>query len=144
MSSDEAKRIVSAGLERRKAARKEAEQEARLEQYEQDMIETCNKSCADAKEQRRLDDAGRLTRVQAEARRAARMEARAKEQAREDAATAAVKRYILICMAIFWLTAFTNLPVWAAITLSLGLAVFPVVYIFRLYFPVATAQGAEK
>ena len=136
MSSEEAKRIVSAGLELRKAARLEAERESRLEQYEQDMIATCNERCADAKEQRRLDDAGRLTREQAQARKAARAEARAKEQAREDAAVRAAKYYVIACMVILWATAWTNLPLWAAVTLALGLMVFPMAYIFRLYFPV--------
>ena len=135
MSSDEAKRYVSAGLERRKFARQEAERESRLEQYEQDMIETCNKSCADAKEQRRLDDAGRLTKEQAQARKAARAEAKAKEQAREEAAARAAKYYAIACMVILLATAWTPLPLWAAVTLALGLAVFPAAYIFRLYFP---------
>lgn len=135
MSSEEAKHIVNAGLERRKAERLEAEQEARLEQYEQDMIATCNENCADAKEQRRLEDTGRLAMEQAEARRAARKEALAREMAREEAATGAVKKYMVGCMVILWLTAWTNLPIWAAVTLALGLMVFPLTYIFRLYFP---------
>lgn len=135
MSNDEAKRIVRAGLERRRDARQLAEQEARLEQYELDMIETCNENCADAKIQRRMEESERLTREQMEARRAARAEALAKELAREEAATTAVKRYVIACMAILCMTIFTNLPMWAAVTLVVGLAVFPVAYIFRLYFP---------
>lgn len=136
MSNEEAKRYVSAGLELRRHARQEAEREAKLEQYEQDMIETCNINCADARFSRQQEAAGRINREIIEARRAARAEALAQELAKEEAATTAVKRYIITCMAIFWLTAFTYLPVWAAITLALGLAVFPAVYIFRLYYPV--------
>lgn len=135
MSSEEAKRYVSDGLERRRAARQEAEQEARLERYEQEQIQFCNENCADAKVQRRIDETGRLNLERAEARRAARKEALAKEQAREDAATLAVKRYVIVCMVFLWLTAFTQLPVWAAVALDLGLGVFPAAYIFRLYFP---------
>ena len=133
MSSEDARSIVAKGLERRKQLF--AEQEAALEQYEQDMIDTCNTHCADAKLLRQNEETGRLNREQIEARRAARAEALAKKQAREEAATTAVKRYILVCMGILWLTAFTHLPLWAAITLALGLAVFPAAYIFRLYYP---------
>lgn len=133
MSNEDARSIVAQGLERRKQLF--AEHEAALEQYEQDMIDTCNTHCADAKLLRQNEETGRLNREQREARRAARAEAQAKEQAREEATTTAVKRYILACMGIFWLTAFTHLPIWAAVTCALGLAVFPAVYIFRLYYP---------
>lgn len=136
MSNEEAKRYVSAGLELRRNARQEAEREAKLEQYEQDMIETCNINCADARFSRQQEAAGRKNREIIEARRAARAEALAQELAKEEEATTAVKRYIITCMAILWLTAFTYLPIWAAITLDLGLAVFPAAYIFRLYYPV--------
>lgn len=135
MSNEEARRIVSDGLAKRKADRLEAEREARLEQYEQDMIDTCNEHCADAKFQRRLEVIGRMSREQANARRAAREEALAKELAREEAATDAVRQYVISCMAILCLTIFTKLPVWAAVTLAAGLGVFPTAYIFRMYFP---------
>lgn len=135
MSSDEAKRIVSAGLEQRKAKRLEVERESRLEQYEQDMIATCNERCADAKIFRMADDAGRIPKEQAQIRRAARMKAKTEDREREEAATDAVKRYIIACAAILLTTAWTNLPLWAAVTLDLGIVVFPAAYIFRLYFP---------
>lgn len=53
MSNDEARRIVTAGLERRKAERETAAQEARLEKYEQDQIHFCNVHSANAKEDRK-------------------------------------------------------------------------------------------
>lgn len=135
MSSNEAKRIVNAGLERRKAERQIAAQEERLELYEQDQIRACNVHFADAKVLRQKEETGRLNRELLEARQAARAEALAKELEREEAATTAVKKYITVCLATFCLTIFTNLPVWAAVTLALGLVVFPAAYIFRLYFP---------
>lgn len=135
MSNDEARRIVTAGLERRKAERETAAQEARLERYEQDQIRFCNVHSANAKEQRQLEETGRRNKQQYEARRAAREQALALEMAREQAATDAVKKYGVFCLAILCLTIFTHLPLWGAITTALGMGVFPAVYIFRLYYP---------
>ena len=135
MTSNEAKLIVLAGLERRKEEQQNAEREAKLEQYEQDMIETCNGHCAVAKVQRRNEESERFNREQLEAKRMARAAALAKGLEREEKAVSAANKYGVSCLAILCLTIFTHLPVWAAITLSLGLAVFPAVYIFRLYYP---------
>lgn len=68
-------------------------------------------------------------------RRAARMEARAKAQARENAAVEATRQYIKICAIILLATALTPFPWWGFLALTAGLAVFPTVYIFRLYYP---------
>ena len=136
MTNEEAKRTVSDGLERRRVQRQEAEQEALLEQYEQEQIRACNENCAGAKLQRRMEETGRLNREQAEARRAARAQAQAEEQAREDAAMAAVRYYGLACLGVIWLTAVTRFPFWAAVALMAACAVFPAVYIFRLYHPI--------
>lgn len=135
MNSDEARRIVSLGLQHRKMERQNAEREQRLEKYERDMITHCNEHSADAKILRRLDDTVQFDRAQAVARREARLDVLAKEQAREAAAAGAVKRYILSCVVILWLTTWTYLPLWAAVTLVAGLGVFPAAYIFRLYYP---------
>ena len=135
MNSKEAKQIGADGLERRRDAREIADREAVLDRYEEDQIRACNIHFADAKYQRQLEETGRLSREQMAARRAARDKAQAKKIARELAAEDAVKKYITVCLAIFCLTIFTYLPVWAAATLALGLAVFPAAYIFRLYYP---------
>ena len=135
MNSDEARRIVQNGLDRRKEDRDTAAKEARLEKYEQDQIHFCNEHCANAKEQRQLEETGRRNMQQYEARRAARQQALALELAREEAATEAVRKYGVFCMATLCLTIFTHLPVWAAITTALGMGVFPAAYIFRLYYP---------
>ena len=135
MSNEEARRIVQSGLNRRKAEREKAAKEARLEKYEQDMIVTCNEHSADVKMKRQREEIRRRNREEFQARCAARAESLAKELAREEAAIAAVKKYVVACMAILCLTIFTYLPMWAAVTLALTLAVFPSAYIFRLYFP---------
>lgn len=142
MSSEEARRTVQAGLDRRKVAR--AEREDRLEQYEKDMISACNGRCADAKILRLADEAGRASKEQAQARRMARMEAQVKERERENKATDAVKRYLLCCLALLILTAFTHLPLWAAIATAISTAVFPAGYVFRLYFPAEIPQEVAR
>lgn len=135
MSSDEARRIVQIGLDRRKEDRDTAAKEARLEKYEQDQIHFCNVHSANAKEQRQLEETGRRNRQQYEARKAAREQALAMEMAREQAAIDAVRKYGVFCLAILCLTIFTHLPMWGAITTALGMGVFPAAYIFRLYYP---------
>lgn len=135
MSSDEARRIVQIGLDRRKEDRDTAAKEARLEKYEQDQIHFCNVHSANAKEQRQLEETGRRNMQQYEARRASRQQALALELAREQAAIDAVRKYGVFCLEILCLTIFTHLPLWGAITTALGMAVFPAVYIFRLYYP---------
>lgn len=135
MNSDEARRIVQIGLDRRKEDRDLVDQEARLEEYEQDQIHFCNAHFANAKEQRQQEETGRRNKQQYEARRAAREQALAMEMAREQAATDAVKKYGVFCLAILCLTIFTHLPLWGAITTALGMGVFPAAYIFRLYYP---------
>lgn len=133
--NNEARKIVQAGLDRRKADREAAAREARLERYEQDQIHFCNEHCANAKEQRQLEETGRRNRQQYEARRAAREQALALKLAREQAAIDAVRKYVVFCLAMLCLTIFTHLPLWGAITTALGMGVFPAAYIFRLYYP---------
>lgn len=135
MSSDEARRIVQIGLDRRKEDRDTAAKEARLEKYEQDQIHFCNVHSANAKERRQLEETGRRNKQQYEARRAARQQALALELAREEAATDAVRKYVVFCLAMLCLTIFTHLPLWGAITTAVSMGVFPAAYIFRLYYP---------
>lgn len=133
--SNEARQIVQAGLDRRKADRETAAREARLERYEQDQIRCCNEHSANAKVLRLMDETGRMQREQVKARQAAKAEALAKELEREQAATDAVKKYGVFCLAILCLTIFTHLPLWGAITTAVSMGVFPAAYIFRLYYP---------
>lgn len=136
MSNEENKRIVSLGLERRKEDREAAKQESRLEQYERDMITTCNTHCADAKRQNRMDETGRLQRMEREKRWAERQEVLRKERELEACAQDAVRRFCLICFAIAMVATWTPIEWWAAAALIAGLAVFPLVYIYRLYNPI--------
>ena len=119
---------VQAIIDRNRADIKERIREGRLEQYELDMIRQLNIHCADAKK----DTASR---EREEARRAEREAARAKDREREEKGTQAVRLYVHSCVGNLLLVGFTSFPWWAAIALALGLAVFPVVYIYRLYVP---------
>ena len=135
MSTDEARRIVQLGLDRRKKDRQVAVREARLEKYEQDQIRFCNENCAGARLKRNAELATRRSIEEAAARKAARAAEAARQQELEDKTMAAVRYYGLTCLAVLWMCAVTRFPVWAAVTLIAGLAVFPAAYIFRLYFP---------
>ena len=136
MSNEANKRIVAMGLERRKAEMEAARQESRLEQYEQDMITTCNAHCAAVKKQNSMDETGRLQKMELEALRERRREALRKEMEREADAIEAVKRFCLVCFAIAMVATWTTIPWWAAAALIAGLSAFPVAYIYRLYNPI--------
>lgn len=134
MDNIEAKRLVELGLEHRRAEREEAEKDAFLDAYEQ-QIQCCNTNFAAAKMKREAEEATRRKIAEAAERQKARAAELAKEMARENSAMAACRYYGAACIALLLLTAMTRMPLWAAITLALGLAVFPAAYIFRLYYP---------
>ena len=125
MSSNEAKQIVMDGLERRKAERDAAAEEARMDSYEQEQIRFCNANYADAKMKRDAEQKARKSIQERAARRAEMAREKAMEAAREDAAVAAVRYYGVACLVILLVSAVTRLPFWAAVSLIAGLAVFP-------------------
>lgn len=131
MNNEDAKHIVSEGLERRRTARNA--REAMLEDQARQLRLTIN----DNHTTRSLTDAQRkaLALEAARKRREARAANLALEQAREEAATLAVRRYGMVCMGILLATVLTPLPWWAAAALAVGVAAFPVAYIIRLYCP---------
>lgn len=140
MSREENKRIVAEGLEHRKAAREAAEQEAQLERYEQAQIQAINENCAGARLNREAEQSRMLQYQERIARRNAQAAELAEAQRKEDAAVAACRYYGLACLAVLWLCAVTRFPFWAAVALIAGLAVFPMVYIFRLYNPIGEVK----
>lgn len=123
---NEAKQYVAAGLERRSIARLEREQEEKLDAYEAEMISFCNKHYADSKKTR-------LKKEKCETNRAMRAEKRAAMRQKEEAAEMVCTKYGYACVAILLLSAWTPLPFYAALALIAGLAVFPVVYIVKLF-----------
>lgn len=100
-----------------------------LDAYEAEMISGINAH-------RAVRAAQALSREELIAERVAADKAAREDMEREYKASEAIKRYILVCMAILCFAAFSPFPVWAAITFCVASAVFPAAYIFRLYFPI--------
>lgn len=100
-----------------------------LEAYEAEMISGINAH-------RAVRAAQALSRDELIAERVAADKAAREDMEREYKASEAIKRYILVCLAILCFAAFSPFPVWAAITFCVASAVFPASYIFRLYFPI--------
>lgn len=121
---NEAKQYVAAGLERRRANRQAREEQ--LEDFEQEMISFCNKHSADSKKIQAKKE-------KCETNRAIREEKRAAMRQKEEAAKMACTKYGYACVAILLLSAWTPLPFYAAVALIAGLAVFPAVYIVKLF-----------
>ena len=127
----ENRRIVEAGLAQKKelSIQREAEREAAQEAYEQDMITACNLHCADARKERQKAEENAQ-------RRAEIAQAKAKAVELEYKATNAVRLYAMLCLVVLLASAVTHLPFWAAMALIIPGAIFPAIYIFRLYNPI--------
>lgn len=100
-----------------------------LDAYEVEMISGINAH-------RAARAAQALSRDELIAERVAADKAAREDMERDYKASEAIKRYILVCMAILCFAAFSPFPVWAAITFCVASAVFPAAYIFRLYYPI--------
>lgn len=131
MSTEEAKRIVSDGLSRRRNDR--IEKENALEDQARQLRLTINGNHTS----RTMSDVQReqLKILARKQQRAARAKAKADEVRRQMAAESAVRYYGIACLIILLTVCCTNFPLWAAIALALGIAVCLVVYIYRLYVP---------
>lgn len=137
MSSNEARQIVEAGLERKKAER--LQRDAELEKQERLLRMTINdnhlvKTISEAQKKE-------LQKEEARKRKEARAKARADSAARDMAAEDALSRYGIICLVILLIASIARLNVFVVIALVLGLAVFPAAYIYRLYVPL---EGVNK
>ena len=131
MSSNEARQIVEDGLERRKADRER--RDAQLEQQERILRLMINeKHFAKAK-----IDAQREKNWKAaySEMRKAEQERRAQQLAREMQTEDIIQKSILTGLSILLAAGIFRLNVFVALSLVLGLAVFPAVKIYRLYFP---------
>lgn len=131
MSTEEARIIIAAGLERRKEDR--ARRDAALEDQARQLRMTINdnhnfRTISD--EQRKALEAENIQK-----RRAERAKAKADQVIRDMKAEEAVRKYGAACLLILLMTAVFRLNVLVAISLTLGLAVFPAAYIYRLYVP---------
>lgn len=133
---EEARQIVTEGLELRRIRRREEEKEAKLEQYEQDMITSCNLHCADARKDRKSKEENAARLNEAAARKAVREAARARAWDIENKTNKAVEKWSIASLVVMLVSAVTQMPFLVAMALILGGAVFPAAYIFRLYYPI--------
>ena len=125
MSSNEARQVVQSGLERRRAEKLRREQE--LDRQERKLRIIINENhAAKSMSPQQKQEAVRL-------RREVYRQARELERAMEQAAMSAVKRYAWACGIIALVALMTPLPWWYAGVLVMGLGVFPMGYIWRLY-----------
>ena len=132
MSTEEARSIIAAGLERRKEDR--ARRDAALEDQARQLRMTINDNHnfrTLSEEQRKALEAENIQK-----RRAERAKAKADQVIRDMKAEEAVRKYGAACLLILLMTAVFRLNVLVAISLTLGLAVFPAAYIYRLYVPI--------
>lgn len=129
MSSEEARQIVADGLERRKEEQRQ--RDAELERQERMLRLTIN----DNHTERTLSEAQKkeLEKEKARQRREANRKAREDRAARDMAAEMCVNNYCIACLIILLVSAITRLNFFVMIALVLGLAVFPVAKIYRLY-----------
>lgn len=131
MSADEARSVVTAGLERRKEER--VRRDAALE----DQARQLRLTISDNHTMKTMTEVQRkaMEAEEARKRRAERAKAKADLVIKDMKAEDACRKYAVVCLLILLLTAVSRMNVFFAIALTLGLAVFPVVYIYRLYNP---------
>lgn len=137
MSSNEARQIVADGLEKKKLER--AQRDAALEDQARKLRLTISGNHAE----RTMSEIQRKAREEAKARerRAERVRAKAARVYRDMKVEQIVRSYGLLCLLILLMTAVTRMNILVSIALVLGMAVFPAVDIYRLYFP---ADGVKK
>ena len=124
MSTEEARTYVEAGLHRRSVRRQEREEE--LDAFEAEMISFCNKHSADTRKTM-------AEKEKCEILRTVKAEKRAAMRKRDELAEMACTKYGYACGAILLTCCITPLPFYGAAALIAGLAVFPIVYIAKLY-----------
>ena len=131
MSTDEARNIVTAGLERLKEDR--IKRDAALEDQARQLRQTISGNHA----MKTMTEIQRksMEAEEAKKRRAERAKAKADMVIKDMKAEDACRKYGIACLVILILTAISNMNVFFSISLALGLAVFPAVYIYRLYVP---------
>lgn len=131
MSADEMRSVVTAGLERRKADR--MKRDAALENQARQLRLTISGNHA----------MKTMTEIQRKAleeenirkRKAERAKKKADMVVRDMKAEQAVNYYGIACLVILILTAISKMNIFFSVALVISLAVFPAVYIYRLYVP---------
>jgi len=131
MSTEEARSIVTAGLERLKEDR--IKRDAALE----DQARQLRLTISDNHTMKTMTEIQRkaMEAEEARKRRAERAKAKADMVIKDMKAEDACRKYGIACLVILLLTAISRMNVFFSLALALSLAVFPAVYIYRLYVP---------
>lgn len=131
MSCDEARCVVTEGLERRKEAR--IRRDAELETQARQLRQTISGNHA----MKTMTEIQRKAMAEEEARKrkAERAKAKADMVIKDMKAEDACRKYGFAVLLVILLTAVSRMNVFFSLALVLGLAVFPAVYIYRLYNP---------
>jgi Flp pilus assembly protein TadB len=129
MSSEEARQIVADGLERRKE--EQCLRDAEMDRQERMLRLTINGNHTE----RTLSEAQKKEQEKEKARqrRAAKEKARRDRAARDMAAEMAVNQYGIVCLLCILVSCIFHLNFFVFLALVLGLAVFPVAKIYKLY-----------
>ena len=131
MSCDEARCIVTEGLERRREARIRRDAELETQARQLRMTISGNHALKTMTEIQRKA----LEEEEARQRKAERAKAKADLVIKDMKAEDACRKYGIVVILIILLTAISRMNVFFSLALVLGLAVFPAVYIYRLYNP---------
>ena len=131
MSSNEARQIVEDGLDRRREDR--IRRDAALENQARQLRLTISGNHA----MKTMTEIQRKAMAEEEARKrkAERAKAKADMVIKDMKAEDACRKYGAVCLLVILLTAVSRMNVFFSLALALGLAVFPAVYIYRLYNP---------
>jgi hypothetical protein len=131
MSCDEARCVVTEGLERRREARIRRDAELETQARQLRMTISGNHALKTMTEIQRKA----LEEEEARQRRAERAKAKADLVIKDMKAEDACRKYGFAVLLVILLTAVSRMNVFFSLALALGLAVFPAVYIYRLYNP---------
>ena len=131
MSCDEARCVVTEGLERRKEARIRRDAELETQARQLRMTISGNHALKTMTEIQRKA----LEEEEARKRKAERAKAKADLVIKDMKAEDACRKYGFAVLLVILLTAVSRMNVFFSLALVLGLAVFPAVYIYRLYNP---------
>lgn len=138
MSADEARSVVNAGLERRKTEREQ--RDAELEKQARLLRITINdnhliKTIKEAQLKMIQKEAAQKQYQDALEKQAEKNREYEENIARDIAVDTIAKRYGITALIILILSGVVHLNAFVSLALVAGLAVFPIVDIYRLYFP---------
>ena len=140
MSSEEARQIVRDGLERLKA--EQAQREAAMDAQERSLRVKINENHT----VKTLTESQRLERQKEAERqkREARVKAKHERVMRDMKVDEIFQKFGILCLVILLVTICTRLNPFVAVSVILGLAVFPAVDIYRLYVPASAGMNNKE